>query len=311
MNKHETIDSQMKQRLYLTDGGLETTLIFHQGRDLPHFAAFPLLESEEGREVLRDYYLRYAQIAEEAGRGFIFEAPTWRAHPVWGEVMAYGTDGLDRINRNAVDFMHQLREECDTSLGHLVSGCVGPRGDGYVADHTMAVEQALDYHRPQVESFAAAGADLVSAMTLNYAEVAMGVVLATREAGIPVVISFTTETDGRLPDGMELGQAIDAVDDATGGGPLYYMINCAHPDHFDSALRDQAPWLQRLGGIRANASRMSHEELDNSEVLDDGDPEELGAQLQALQQRLPQIRVLGGCCGTDHRHVGHMCGVPD
>ena len=307
MNKQETIENRLAQHSYLTDGGLETTLVFVQGRELPHFAAFPLLESEEGRAALTDYYLRYARIAEAAGQGFIFEAPTWRAHPVWGEVMEYGSAGLDRINRQAIDFMRGLRKQCAGNGVHLVSGCIGPRGDGYVADHTMDAEQAKQYHLPQVTSFAAAGADMATAMTLNYAEEAVGVVLAGREVDLPVVISFTTETDGRLPDGTALGDAINAVDQATGGGPVHYMINCAHPDHFDHALAQDAPWLSRLGGLRANASRMSHEELDNSEVLDDGDPQELGGQLLALKRRLPCIRVLGGCCGTDHRHVSHMC----
>jgi homocysteine S-methyltransferase len=149
---------------------------------------------------------------------------------------------------------------------------------------------------------------MISAMTLTYAAEAIGIVQAAKEIDVPAVIAFTLETDGRLPSGQPLGDAIAEVDAATNAGPIYYMINCAHPDHFRDALDTNAPWILRIGGIRANASRMSHAELDEAEVLDDGDPIELGALNMELLQLLPNIRVIGGCCGTDHRHVGCISG---
>ena len=307
MNRTLSIMKKLARRPYLTDGGLETELIFLQGMDLPHFASFPLLETESGRGILEKYFMGFADIAGDADYGFVFESPTWRAHPAWGQVMGYDADALDRVNQQAIQFLASLRDKCgDTAAGHLVSGCVGPRGDGYVADHRMTAQQSQDYHRAQVTSFAKAGADMTSAMTLNYPDEAIGIVNACREVELPVVISFTTETDGCLPNGDLLKSAVEAVDLATGSAPAYYMINCAHPDHFSAALSAKEPWLERIGGLRANASRMSHAQLDNAESLDDGDPAELGAQLLALQQQLPHIRVLGGCCGTDHRHVSHM-----
>lgn len=308
MNTNQSIMNKLTSRPYLTDGGLETVLIFQQGMDLPHFASFPLLESDSGRDVLEAYFLRFADIACDSGCGFIFESPTWRAHPVWGEVMGYDAEALDRVNQQAIRFMLALRDQRGgRDAGHLVSGCVGPRGDGYVAGDLMSAQQAQDYHQAQVTSFARAGADMISALTLNYPAEAIGIVKACEQVGLPVVIAFTTETDARLPDGSSLKSAIEQVDSATNAAPAYYMINCAHPDHFSAALAVGEPWLQRIGGLRANASRMSHAELDNAAALDDGNPIELGGQLLDMQRRMPHIRVLGGCCGTDHRHVSHMC----
>ena len=120
---------------------------------------------------------------------------------------------------------------------------------------------------------------------------------------MPCVISFTVETDGRLPTGETLAEAIESVDAATGRSPAYYMINCAHPTHFDHVLDASEAWTKRLRGLRANSSRCSHAELDNAPELDIGDPHELSGQYAEFLRRFPHINVLGGCCGTDHRHV--------
>ena len=120
--------------------------------------------------------------------------------------------------------------------------------------------------------------------------------LAAREAGMPVVILFTVEMDGRLPSGEPLGEAIEAVDSATDGYAAYYGINCAHPTHFDESLLAEIPakWLERLRALRCNASAKSHAELDEATELDDGNPEELGEQCRRLRDRLPWLNVLGG-----------------
>jgi S-methylmethionine-dependent homocysteine/selenocysteine methylase len=138
---------------------------------------------------------------------------------------------------------------------------------------------------------------------MNYVEEAVGIAQAARRAAMPVVISFTVETDGRLPTGQTLQAAVEQVDAETDAYPAYFMINCAHPTHFDEVLETRAPWLDRLGGLRANASHKSHAELDESTSLDVGDPDELGRQYAAIKQRVPRLNVLGGCCGTDHRHI--------
>lgn len=287
---------------FLTDGGLETTLVFHDGIDLPHFAAFDLLKDEAGTATLRDYYRLHAGIALKAGTGFVLESPTWRASPDWGTKLGYSANALDAANRVAIRLMHELRTELESERSPMViSGCVGPRGDGYDAGKVMSPQEAEAYHAPQIRIYAEEDADQITAVTMTNVNEAIGVTRAATAAGMPAVISFTVETDGRLPTGDTLKDAISAVDAATGNAPTYYMINCAHPDHFDAAL--DGDWVSRIGGIRANASRCSHAELDEAEELDAGDPKELGSLYAALCRRFPHFTVLGGCCGTDHRHV--------
>jgi S-methylmethionine-dependent homocysteine/selenocysteine methylase len=284
---------------YITDGGMETSLIFQQGVDLPEFASFPLVESEQGRAALRSYFEPYLAIARDRGIGILLDAPTWRANPDWGAKLGYSPDELERANRNAVAFMDGLREEADV----LVGGCVGPRGDGYVPGELMSAEEAERYHSWQVGILADTSADLVSALTMNYVEEALGIVRAAENAGLPSAVSFTVETDGRLPSGQALGEAIEQVDDETGGAPAYFMINCAHPTHFAHVVEDDAPWKERIRGLRANASKMSHAELDEAEELDAGDPDELASDYLSLRTKLPNLCVVGGCCGTDHQHI--------
>jgi S-methylmethionine-dependent homocysteine/selenocysteine methylase len=270
----------------IADGGMETTLIYHYAADLPHFAAFVLLEDEPGRELLRRYYAPYIEIGGREGLPVILDTPTWRANADWGALLGYDADALADVNRRAVDLVR--------SLGDVtVSGCIGPRGDGYVVGRTMSSDEAASYHRAQVDALR--GADHVTALTMTYADEATGIVQAAQAAGVPVVISFTVETDGRLPSGRPLADAVAEVDAATGGGAEYFMINCAHPSHFEHVLP-----VERVRGVRANASKMSHAELDVAEELDEGDPEELARDYAKLPLVLD---VVGGCCGTDHRHV--------
>jgi S-methylmethionine-dependent homocysteine/selenocysteine methylase len=281
----------------ITDGGMETTLIYKKGLELPEFASFVLLDDPDGLEALRDYYRIYLEIARARDVGIVLDTPTWRANHDWGERLGYSPEDLADVNRRAVDLLEELRRP-----GMVLSGCVGPRGDGYRVDSAMSVDEAEEYHSAQVETFAGTSADLVSALTLTYADEATGIVRAANQAGTPVVISFTVETDGRLPSGQPLGEAIEQVDAETAGGAEYFMINCAHPTHFEGVL-EPAPWLDRLRGVRANASKKSHAELDEADELDEGDPAELAAAYAELHERLPNLNVVGGCCGTDHRHI--------
>lgn len=298
---------QLDGGLFLTDAGIETTLIFHDGQDLPHFAAFHLLKDTSGTEVLRDYFRRHVQIARENGTGFLLESATWRSSPDWGDTLGYSAEELDAANRAAIAMLVDLRAEFETAeTPCVISGCIGPRGDGYDPGQVMTAEEAQAYHARQVRIFAEAGADMITAITMTNVPEAVGIVRAAKAHGMPAVISFTVETDGRLPTGQSLAEAIGQVDEATGNGPAYYMINCAHPSHFAGVLGDE-PWVQRLRGLRCNASRKSHAELDEAEELDSGDPVELGADYGHLLHRFPQINVLGGCCGTDHRHIEQIC----
>lgn len=308
MSRYRQSLPQLSGETFLTDGGMETTLIFHEGRDLPCLAAFDLMATRDGRDCLIAYYRRYLSIAAENSVGFILETPTWRASPDWGARIGYGEETLKAVNAESVALLAGLREECETPATKcVVSGCVGPRGDGYAPDATMTATQAEAYHAPQIGAFAEAGADMVGAITMTHAGEAAGIVRAARAAGMPTVISFTVETDGCLPDGQPLGEAIGAVDDETEGYASYFMINCAHPSHFVDSLTTGESWLRRIHGVRANASRKSHAELDNSDTLDEGDPVALAKDYRELRRLMPWLNVLGGCCGTDHRHVAAIC----
>jgi len=304
MSKYRKQLPQLAGGLFLTDGGIETTLIFHEGLELPHFAAFHLLREKAGREALERYYERYIAIAKTDVAGFILESPTWRASTDWGDKLGYTRDEIATANRESIRLMLDLRAKFeDTSKPIVVSGCVGPRGDGYDPGQVMSAGEAETYHAHQIGALAEAGADMVTAITMTNANEAVGVARAAVKAAIPVAISFTLETDGRLPTGQTLSDAIGEVDAATAAAPAYYMINCAHPLHFHDTLRAAQGWTKRIRGIRANASRRSHQELNEAPDLDAGDPIELGGQYRDLLLQHPQINVLGGCCETDHRHV--------
>jgi S-methylmethionine-dependent homocysteine/selenocysteine methylase len=287
-------------RVFLTDGGLETDLLFNQGIDLPHFAACALLRSADGRETLRRYFTDYATVARDSGLGLILDTVTWRANPDWIEKLGLEPSAVRELNGAAVELALEVRAEFEHSSSPMpINGVVGPRGDGYVPGELQSADEARAYHSAQIEAFAEAEADLVTALTMNYVDEAIGVARAARDAGMPVAISFTLETDGRLVTGDSLQDAIAAVDDATEGAPVYYMVNCCHPTHLPGDIAG----VGRLRGYRSNASSHSHAELDESEVLDAGDPEELGAQVLGLRERMPNLSIVGGCCGTDIRHL--------
>jgi S-methylmethionine-dependent homocysteine/selenocysteine methylase len=298
---------QLDGPLFLTDGGIETSLIFHQGLDLPEFAAFDLLKDDEGTDALRRYYEPYLALARVGGTGFVLESPTWRASPAWAARIGYSQEQLDELNRKAIALMEELRERPGVGDGPVViSGCVGPQDDGYDPAEILSAAAAREYHSKQIATFADTAADMVTAITMTYADEATGVARAAEDAGLPVAISFTVETDGRLPSGQSLADAVEQVDAETSSAPAYYMINCAHPTHFEAVLEGDGEWRERILGLRANASRLSRAELDEADELDEGDPADLGARCAELRSRLPSLRVLGGCCGTDHRHVAAM-----
>ncbi|CDZ55779.1 homocysteine S-methyltransferase family protein [Neorhizobium galegae] len=298
---------QIKRGDFLSDGGLETTLVFHRGLDLPAFAAFPLLDDAKGREELTEYYEAYLAIARERGLGFILDTPTWRANADWGPQLGYDRAALRAVNIRSVDYVEKLRRLWERpSTPIVLNGVIGPRGDGY-KDGNMEPLAAEDYHAFQAEAFADSEADMISAITMNNVGEAVGIVRASKRAGMPCVVSFTVETDGRLVNGKTLQAAIEETDAATDGYAAYYMVNCAHPSHFEDALVRGEAWVKRIAGIRANASAKSHQELDESTELDIGDPLDLGARYRSLRQNYPAMRVLGGCCGTDHRHLQAIC----
>ena len=297
-----------EDRVFLTDGGLETTLIFHRGLELPCFAAFDLVKDDAGMEVLRDYFRPYLEVARQRGAAFVLDTATWRANPDWGAELGYSPEELDHANRRAAALAEEIRDAEGGGCGPVViEGVVGPQGDGYSPTRLMSADEAEEYHGRQIRVFSETAADMVAAITMTYPDEAIGIARAATAAGMPAAISFTVETDGRLPSGHTLGEAIEQVDAETGGSAAYFMVNCAHPTHFAGVLADGGRWRERVRAIRANASRMSHAELDEADELDAGDPVELGAQYRALRPYLPNANVFGGCCGTDQRHVAEVC----
>jgi len=299
---------ELGDTVLLTDGGLETSLVFLDGLDLPFFAAFQLLATDDGRDRLGRYFRQYLDIAEQRGVGFVLDTPTWRANPDWGGKLGYSNSALSAVNRRAVTWARALAAPY-AARGMLVfvNGVVGPRGDGYRVDAVMTTAEAESYHSDQIRAFRDAGADMVSAITMTYSHEAAGIACAAMAMGLQSVISFTVETDGRLPSGESLKDAIETVDDETDGAPAYFMINCAHPSHFDAVLAAGESWMGRIRGVRANASAKSHAELDEATELDPGDPADLGRRYRAMRDRFGHIAVLGGCCGTDSRHIAAIC----
>ena len=294
----------LSDRLFLTDSGFETTLIFHDGIELPHFAAIALMRDKVGRHRLVTYLERHIDIARRTGLGYVIEGPTWRASTDWGDKLGLSRKELTALNRDSVALQTEIKaRHAWGNMPMAISGTIGPRGDGYAPGQVMSAGTAQSYHMRQIETLAEAGAEIITAFTITSDTEAIGIARAAIAIDKPAVISFTLETDGRLPTGQSLRDAITSVDDATAGGAAYYMINCAHPDHFTHALPPEESWTLRVRGIRANASRRSHRELDEASELDDGNPEELGAQYRELLRDHPGIAVVGGCCGTDHRHV--------
>ena len=292
-----------RTRLFLTDAGLETDLIFNRGVDLPHFASITLLRTGEFRSLLESYFQGFIDLAERLGTGCLLESASWRASPDWAEKLGLSAEELLALSRESVLHLVELRRRNAGKVPIVVSGCFGPRGDGYDPGSIMTIEEAEAYHLPQARAMTSAGPDLLSAFTMTNVNEATGIANAAKRVGLPVVISFTVETNGRLPTGDSLQAAIEAVDRETGGYPAYYMINCAHPTHFLAELDHDSPWVRRIWGLRANASRCSHAELDAMIELDAGDPGELGQLYAGLRRRMPWLNVLGGCCGTDLRHV--------
>jgi S-methylmethionine-dependent homocysteine/selenocysteine methylase len=304
MPKYRNQLPQLNGKLFLTDGGLETTLVFHEGVDLPHFAAFDLMREQNGKEMLRKYFEPYVRIARDNGMGFILESPTWRAHSDWGSLLDYSEEALGVVNLESIEMLDGIRTAYETELTPMpISGDIGPRGDGYFPDSIMTAEEAELYHSKQINTFANSEADMVTALTITNTPEAIGLTRAAKKAGIPMVISFTLETNGCLPTGQSIKDAILSTDAETGNGPVYYMVNCAHPSHFKSSLATDEEWVKRLRGLRANASTCSHAELDEAEELDEGDPFVLGKEIAQIRKQHGHINVLGGCCGTDHRHI--------
>jgi len=297
---------QLDGGLFLTDAGIETDLIFNQGIEIREFAAHTLLPDVRGRQALENYFTGFLSLARDCGVGFVLDTQTWKAHPHWAEDLEQSNNELRQANQDAVSFIASLRDRFSDNAGPIVlNGIVGPKGDAYRPESMLSQSEASDYHSQQLNWLAETEVDMVTAMTFTQADEAAGFVAAAQSLGLPAVVSFTVETDGRLPTGQSLLAAIEQVDAATGAAAAYFMINCAHPEHFIEVLGEQVGF-RRVRGLRCNASRCSHAELDVAEVLDDGNPVELAMQNAGIRNLMPWLNVFGGCCGSDLRHVRHI-----
>ncbi|MDG2341007.1 MAG: homocysteine S-methyltransferase family protein, partial [Paracoccaceae bacterium] len=214
--------------LFLAYVGMETDLIFNQGVDLPGFASYPLLKTTEGRELLKGYLRNLIALGKETGAGVILESPTWVANRDRGKALGYGISELKKLNQEAIAMMAAVRLESDHAPT-VISANIGPREDAYAPAAQMTPNEAERYHAEQISALAETDVDVISGYTLAYPSEAIGMVRAARQFALPVVISFTVETDGRLPTGESLEEAISEVDAATDGYAAYFMINCAHP----------------------------------------------------------------------------------
>ncbi len=294
---------QLSGAVFLTDSGIETDLIYNHGIDLPDFAPFPLLETVEGRATLEQYFREHLDVASERGMGVVFETPTWRASPDWGTRLGYDLSKLAALNSEAVALLRELRDEAGTDRPFIISGTVGPRHDGYDPDAVMSIDEAADYHSWQVGVLATSGVDVVSAFTIDYVEEGVGIARAAAGAHVPCVISFTTDDQGALPDGTSVARAIERIDLEAVTPPAYYMLNCTHPQHVTGMLTGAGAWRERIRGIRANASPLGLVEPPEGQPLDPGDVAEFASAMQQVNELAPSITILGGCCGTDVRHV--------
>ncbi len=304
MAKHRDSLPQINGGVFLDYAGMETDIIFSKGMELPGFASYPLLETEDGRKMLADYMRAFIEVGRFHRAGVIIESPTWLANRDRAAPLGYSPEDLATLNRQAIELVSEIRSEAG-DLPTVICGIIGPRDDAYAPAEQMTAKEAETYHAEQVNVLAETDADIIGGYTVAYPAEATGMVQAIKNTGMPAMISFTVETDGRLPTGETVGEAIEEVDAATDGYASYFMINCAHPDHFVDILSDE-PWMQRLRGVMANASRCSHAELDEATELDDGDPVELGQQLAEIHGNHSQISILGGCCGTDMRHLNQI-----
>lgn len=286
----------------LADGGIETALIERLGQELPEFAAFVLLDTESGREALREYYRPFLALAAERGLSIVLDTPTWRANPDWGAALGRDAEALERVNADAVALVRTLAEDADPAVEVTVNGCIGPRFDDFVAGERMTVEQARDYHSAQVAALAGAGVDRVTSVTTLDAAEGAGVVLAAQAARVPAAVSFTVGADGRLFDGSTLADAIAEVDAATGGAAVGFLVNCAHPSEVLRGMDAVAGGSDRIIGFRLNAARHGED------GPGDG-PHEFAAGVAGLRSLAPNATVLGGCCGTDAPHIAAVADV--
>jgi S-methylmethionine-dependent homocysteine/selenocysteine methylase len=298
---------RLENKFYLTEGGTETDVLYKWGFELPEFAMFPLLDDPKADQVIRDIYRRYFDVAEKHDTGMLIVGHDYRASPDWGAKLGYTPEGLADMERRTIGFLDSIRREYEDRVSDVyIAGGVGPRGDAYGTGGGITEAEAEDYHSVQLTTLKSTPADMAIALTINNIAEAVGIVRAAESIDIPIGISLTLTTEGRLGSGPTLRDAIETIEEKTNGAAAWFGTNCSHPLEFASALADDGPWRDRLRYVRPNAAKMDKVALCKLGHLEDGDPVELGEQMGGVARRFPRADILGGCCGTDERHLGEI-----
>lgn len=298
---------RLEGKFYLTEGGTETEVLYKWGFELPEFAMFPLLDDPKADDVIRNMFRRYLDVAAEQNTGVLLNGHDYRASPDWGAKLGYSDEGLREMQRRTIQFLDEMRAEyADRVSDVYIAACIGPRGDAYGTGGEITADEAEDYHSVQMQNLDGTAADMAVAATFNNVPEAIGVIRAASGVGMPIGVSLTLTPEGRLRSGPTLREAIETVDEATASAAAWFGTNCAHPIEFEDALTDEGPWLDRLRYIRPNAAKMDKIALCSLGHLEDGDPVELGEQMGEIARRLPRADIIGGCCGTDERHLSEI-----
>jgi len=292
------------RELFLTEGGIETEIIYKHGFELPEFAMFTLLENPRAVGVMRDMFRRQLDVAAEFAMSVLLTGLDYRASPDWGARLGYSQHGLAEINIRAIEFLREIASEYHEQIPRiLIGGIIGPRGDAYQLNKTITSVEAEDYHAVQLATLKAAKVDFACALTFNNTPEAIGVARAATTIGVPLTVSLTVNSNGRLKSGPTVAEAVKSIDAEAGkSAPAFYMLNCSHPVEFEPALTEGA-WLERLRGFRPNASKMEKIALCKLGHLEEGNPVELGRLMGDLARRIPHMDIWGGCCGTGETHL--------
>jgi len=306
MVKHTTFPPQNRGRFYLTEGGTETELMYKHGFELPHFAMFPLLDNPKAVSKMREMFRSYLDVAAEHDFCALMGGLDYRASPDWGDLLGYSPASLSDANLQSIEFLRELANEYSSQVPEiLIQGLIGPRGDAYERNETISENEAEDYHSVQLETLKKANVDSALAITFNNIPESVGVARAAAKIGVPLAISLTLDSNSKLHSGPSLADAITAIDEQTNQAPEYFLINCSHPLEFEPAI-EPGDWIQRVRGVRPNASKMDKMALCQIGYLEDGDPEELGRLCGDLARQYPHMDIWGGCCGTWDNHLNEI-----
>jgi S-methylmethionine-dependent homocysteine/selenocysteine methylase len=298
---------QRDGQLFLTDGGIETEIMYKWGFDLPHFAMYPLLDNADATAAMRGMYRRYLDVVAKHGLSALMGGLDYRASPDWGALLGYSREGLAEANLRSITFLRELATEYGDNIPQiLIAGYVGPRGDAYKVNRTMTEAEAEDYHAVQLATLKAGDVDLAWAFTFNNIPEAIGAARAAARIEVPLAISFTVDGTSRLKSGPSLAEAVETVDAETGeAAPAFYTLNCSHPVEFEPGLTPGA-WIGRVRGFRPNASKKDKIALCKLGHLEEGDPFELGCLMGDLARRYLHMDIWGGCCGTGDVHLDEI-----